>query len=854
MGNLFASLLREIKFWLYREGMLETGLPIPPGGAHGGLDLLQLEALQRSTLHVSTAAGSSANAVALACATGIKMTEAQLELIESALRIEGVQRQERISSSSSDVSMTTERETSHSEPPAMNDWLRVPHSPLAGDSLSFHLPLHRAFAKSVRTLCSVVVPDAVRNNSPRDWWKLPVIDDDFNDASLPSSGVGNQHPLAALIRSTLRSANCRVVWAAGPECTPPEAQQRRSRAKTVSANIACAKIIYSIADHPIRCLAAAQQIERHLWARNGSSTAGMALNYSSAPLCRSFRDLDLTLVQLSAAGLTIGLGARRVFALLISRFSMDGYLCDPERRQGSTSSPTSGYGSGNGGWVNPPRLQDPDHAAALSESFFATMCVLVTELPPPPPVSPSDNSALRDCIRRELLHALAAKPRSYSEAMEAATSAASRRDENGGLTGSNSGSGLLGDIFAEVLRDIGKQKSSRAASGPSAFELQAECCEEYDPTFYHLRRPEHQHAMDTVATLRRQKAIGNKDANGSPDSTIMPVVCPPPKAHPRFLPCRLLLHLQPMDAAIRRSLLFALTGGSWLPPEEQTPPNDKSDDDDNDSADEGDNGVTKSTTGPFPGAGEQAAVPVTTFRRRSFRTSGSTVGTGRRSFSDSDPAPFSPAVVASSSVSFLEILQLLTLQVHTLEECASLHRTQPELDEETKLLSSSLSINSYLGRLIHVPESLVDEWSLRPFPDGPLPSKGSGENRGSILGLLIALYEHRSDHGGDDKDGLSDSAHGDEGHGGARSLAASGLKWLLRFVNALVDGAPSVGSAAKSASSGVPWGSRDNLSSSSSDWTLDPMIRSTVSGMLSNLSDLWPKAIVRNVTRVQLEK
>ena len=206
-----------------------------------------------------------------------------------------------------------------------------------------------------------------------------------------------------------------------------------------------------------------------------------------------------------------------------------------------------------------------------------------------------------------------------------------------------------------------------------------------------------------------------------------------------------------------------------------------------------------------------------------------------------DPAPFSPAVVASSSVSFLEVLQLLTLQVHTLEECASLHRTQLELDDEAKFLSSSLSINSYLSRLIHVPDSLVDEWSLRPFPDGPLPSKGSGENRGSILGLLIALYEHRSDHGGEDSDGLSDSAHGDEGHGGAKSLAASGLKWLLRFVNALVDGAPSVGSAAKSVSSGIPWGARDNMSSSSSDWTLDPVICSTVSGMLSNLGDLWPK-------------
>eukprot|EP00957_Ditylum_brightwellii_P143524 10934624-Ditylum_brightwellii.AAC.1 len=109
--------------------------------------------------------------------------------------------------------------------------------------------------------------------------------------------------------------------------------------------------------------------------------------------------------------------------------------------------------------------------------------------------------------------------------------------------------------------------------------------------------------------------------------------------------------------------------------------------------------------------------------------------------------PFSPSIVAASSKSFIEVLQILTLQVHTLEECASLHRTQPCLDEESKSLSASLSINSYLGRLIHVPFSLVDVWSLRCYPEGPLPSKGSGANRGSILGLLIALYEHRSDHG-----------------------------------------------------------------------------------------------------------
>jgi hypothetical protein len=140
-------------------------------------------------------------------------------------------------------------------------------------------------------------------------------------------------------------------------------------------NIAVVKIIHSLADHPIRCLAAAQQIERHLWARNGASAAGMAMNYSSAPLCRSFRDLDCVLVQLSAAGMSCGLGSRRVFSLLLSRFSMDGYLCDPDRRAQAGSSGAGSFGSSV--WVNPPRLQDPDHAVILAESFFLTCCLLV---------------------------------------------------------------------------------------------------------------------------------------------------------------------------------------------------------------------------------------------------------------------------------------------------------------------------------------------------------------------------------------------------------------------------------------------------------------------------------------------
>jgi len=836
MGNLFVALLRELKLWLYREGMLETGLPLPPSGTHGGMDSSLVEALQRSTLHVSSSqlgavaaasmsessnGGGGAHAVALACATGVKMTEAQLELIEGALRLEDARRHHREASDDS---------VPPSGPP-MGDWLRIPHSPLGGDNLSFHLPLHRSLAKSVLSICYVVVPESVRNSNPYGWWKLPVLDDNYDAGD--QSVTGKQHPLVSLIRPTLRSSNCRVVWAAGPDCSSAEAHHRRTRSKNVSANIAAAKIIHSLADHPIRCLAAAQQIERHLWARNGTSTAGMALNYASSPLCRSFRDLDITLVQLSSAGMSMGLGARRVFSLLVSRFSMDGYLCDPERRiQGASSPTSSGNYAGNGSWVNPPRMQDTEHAVALSESFFTTMCIVVTELPSPPPISPSDEVALRSSLRRELLHALAAEPRSHSEAMEAATSAASRRDESAGISGGSSGGGALGDVFTQVLREVGQQKnqgSSRATSGPSAYELRPECSDEYDPTFFHLRRQDHQHAMDTIARLRKQKA--GKDA----DSTCYPVVSLPPKSHPRFVACRLLLHLPSMDAALRRALLFAVTGGAWLPPNEPAPPPCEKDDDPMQA--ESSEWTTVATGAMIADYG--GAVPVSTLGRKLKRTGSSSVS--RRSGDVVDSSPFSPAVVAGSSVSYLEVLQLLTLQVHTLEECACLHRLQPDLDEEAKILSSGLSINSYLGRLTMVPESLVHVWAFRPYPEGPIPSKGSGEDRGSLLGLLITLYEHRADPGGDDKSGHGESSSGDEGHGGSRNLSNSGLKWLLRFVNALVDGAPSVAAATKSATCGVPIQAAIGAAESDgTSWTINSAIRTKISGMLANLPDLWP--------------
>ena len=869
MGNMFSALLREIKYYLYREELLDNGLL--PANYQSRAGLANQESLQRSTLHVPNVRRSTiASDVgmgkdpALDCATGVRMSERELFMIESALR--------------SEYSTTTvvESPSQASNRPAlgvmMGDWLKVPHQPLSGDPLSFHLPLHRALGKSILSLCSIPVPQAERTKNPNAWWKLQILDGigmEGNRLSMLVGGATPQCYLAELLLPTLRSSNCKIVWQL-PDTSPEHIHMRRLRQYQISSDIAAIKVIHSLADLPIRCLAASAQIERHLWAKNGSSAAGMALNYTSVPLCKSFRDLDLALVQFSAAGFEIGLGARRVLALLLSRYSVDGYLKDPEIQPIDATTRRSASR-----WKQPPRLSDSDHAQILAESLFALLCVLVTELPPPPPLSSARDSSGTDghvslVMRRELLHALAAEPKSYSEAFSAALSGISRRDTSpvssgggGGGAGSDvSSSTSLRSIFSNVLRGIARERpNSNPSSGAPVFELTSSCSDEYDPTFYHLRRIEHQHAMDLVARLRHQKckelaksllsSSGSAVRRSTPSrlkfNHVLPLVPPPPEAHPRFLPARLILHLPAMDAAIRRKLLFALFGGEWLPPPDPSPSLDDSIPSLSASgsvdagADAG--GTQDGAVWSESGAQTQEAL----YRMRSR---GRIKETPSRKSLKSRPE-FGPKTVQQSSVSSLEVLQLLTLQIHTLESMAMLHRSTlgESLDPEAKELSKSLNVNHYLARLIEVPESLHNVWAF-DAKNGPLPSAGSGECRGSILGVLIALWEHSYSGLSPENRGEDDNADDDNGgdlssSGGARALAADGLKWILRFVASLVDGATSVKDAARAATEGVEISQRKSpafvsLKATPTSWMLSEDIQGIVQGMLRDVPKLWP--------------
>jgi hypothetical protein len=133
-------------------------------------------------------------------------------------------------------------------------------------------------------------------------------------------------------------------------------------------------------------------------------------------------------------------------------------------------------------------MQEPEHAELLAESFFTTLCVIVSDLPAPPPTSLNDNLVLRRNLRQEVLHALAVEPRSHSEAMSAASAAVSRRDENDGGQIKSGGGASFRTVFTKVLHRIGQQRNqgSRATSGAPTFELKYEGNHEYDPSYYHV--------------------------------------------------------------------------------------------------------------------------------------------------------------------------------------------------------------------------------------------------------------------------------------------------------------------------------------------------------------------------------
>lgn len=291
-------------------------------------------------------------------------------------------------------------------------------------------------------------------------------------------------------------------------------------------------IVYTapyITDFPLRCLVLNAQVTVGLWRRNGLSIQGQAIHYATPPFCRVFRDLDLGAVQL---GTLLG-GNDMVLNLLVDRFSLRRWALDQPRTAGHERV----------GWREAGFEETPFEASdcvSLAEEALLLLILLVTELPRP--AGPQHRDAV---LRRELVHRLACKEGLTHSEVQQVTALA---DGDNGADGGGAFAGDAASSFDSILAGVATR---RAGSDAARFDLRAECAFEYDGTFFHISRQEHEAALERVLAMRKQ-AAARGDASGSPK----PCVAAPPPVHADFAAVRLLL-FWPQVVTFQHTVLLA---------------------------------------------------------------------------------------------------------------------------------------------------------------------------------------------------------------------------------------------------------------------------------------------------------
>ncbi|KAF1792494.1 hypothetical protein GQ600_20467 [Phytophthora cactorum] len=209
------------------------------------------------------------------------------------------------------------------------------------------------------------------------------------------------------------------------------------------------------------------QVHSGLWVRNGMSVINHSMNYGEPPFCARFRDLDLLLLQFSFQLL----GVDWVMASIMERFDVEE-------------------------WYEAAQSADAKEAELMVTECLALLSQLASELPP----KVTEGDAMRSLIpylRREIVQRLF------------------------------SGGPVLDQILKEVCVEAGFSTSSGSGDssapggGKFQYRLKPELYAEYNPTFVHLTRKQHESAHENwfQHRLRSSKKREQEQADGSPNNT-----------------------------------------------------------------------------------------------------------------------------------------------------------------------------------------------------------------------------------------------------------------------------------------------------------------------------------------------
>ncbi|KAF8060768.1 hypothetical protein FPV67DRAFT_1423562 [Lyophyllum atratum] len=218
------------------------------------------------------------------------------------------------------------------------------------------------------------------------------------------------------------------------------------------------KAILTVIDFPLRVLAMIAQIRTGLWVRNGFAIRGQLLHYRDYMLRELCYDQDLFMLQVAL----IVIDPSTIIVTILDRFGLLGYF---------------------GGEV----LRFAYEGAQLSSMVEELLYVIITILTET--ANPS-KMPINDAIRREIIHALAMGPCSYTDLVK-------RVAER-----------LVEDIsFEKMLKEVAYFKSPESATESGVYELKDEAYDEVNPFFYHYTRNKREE-VENILRSRLKKKTG----------------------------------------------------------------------------------------------------------------------------------------------------------------------------------------------------------------------------------------------------------------------------------------------------------------------------------------------------------
>lgn len=210
------------------------------------------------------------------------------------------------------------------------------------------------------------------------------------------------------------------------------------------------------------------QIRVGLWVRNGFAIRGQLMHYRELMLRELCYDQDLFILQTAF----VILDADVVFVSMLDRFELRDWF------SGSTEHPS----------------YEGPHLLAMVEEFLYVVIVCVSE------TASASKMTMAAAIRREIVHALAAGPCSFTDLCKRV---AERMTEDA--------------CFDKVLLEVANFKSPEGPNESGHYELKDEVYDEVNPFFFHYIRNKREE-VETVLKARLTKKTGEAD----------PVIVPKP--------------------------------------------------------------------------------------------------------------------------------------------------------------------------------------------------------------------------------------------------------------------------------------------------------------------------------------